>query len=48
MSVLVEQRGDIAIFTLQRPEFRNAIDTDTGMLLRRALDARRWALNYPG
>lgn len=37
MTVSVEHRGDIAIFTLQRPEYRNAIDTETGVRLRRAV-----------
>ncbi len=37
MTVSVEHRDDVAIFTLQRPEFRNAIDTQTGVLLRQAV-----------
>ncbi len=37
MTVSVEHRDEIAIFTLQRPEFRNAIDTQTGVLLRQAV-----------
>lgn len=37
MTVSVETRGEVAIFTLQRPEFRNAINTETGIQLRQAV-----------
>ncbi|MFT5576283.1 MAG: enoyl-CoA hydratase [Bermanella sp.] len=37
MTVSLERRDNIAIFTLQRPEFRNAIDTASGVLLRQAV-----------
>ncbi len=36
--VLVEQRGEVTVITLNRPEVRNAIDGRTARLLERAID----------
>ncbi len=37
MTVNVDKQGEIAIISLQRPECRNAIDTETGIALRQAV-----------